>query len=477
MIKTSIVIPVFNHAGLTERCLRALGVGEFEVIVVDDGSTDDTTRLLQPFGTRVKVLRHSSNQGFSVSCNDGVAQASGEYVVFLNNDTQPQPGWLEALVTYADSHPRAAIVGSKLLYPDNTVQHAGVVICQDRYPRHIYTGFPAEHPAVTKSRQFQIVTAACMLVRRKLFIETNGFDTVFRNGFEDVDLCLRLRQAGHEVHYCANSVVQHLESVSPGRFKRDHENVSIYRERWMSRVQPDDVAYYLQDGLLQFTYEGSFPIAITVSPRLAIIDEAVRASQSEKLLEENARHITDLRRENTRLALQVSPTAPKSEAAQYDAVRQQLRGAVLECTPLGAKVLVVSKGDRALLDIPERQARHFPQTSKGNYAGHHPADSFTAIAQLEALRATGAEYLVFPSTAFWWLQHYQELERHLTSHYRQVGNVPTECLIFELRHPPEENLEPAEQTANANRNTAAGPAWEAPGGARASAPAINQPAK
>jgi GT2 family glycosyltransferase len=475
MAKVSIIITVFNHAALTERCLGSVGIGEFEVVVVDDGSSDETPRLLDSLRTQVKAVRHSSNQGFSTSCNDGAAVASGEYLVFLNNDTVPQPGWLEALVEFTDSHAHAAVVGSKLLYPDNTVQHAGVVICQDRYPRHIYTGFPAEHSAVTKSRQFQIVTAACMLVRRQAFMAAGGFDTAFRNGFEDVDLCLRLREAGQEVHYCAKSIVQHLESVSPGRFKRDHENISLYRERWMGRVQPDDVMYYLQDGLLQFTYEGSFPIGISISTRLGIVEEATRASQSERLLEENARHIADLRRENTRLELQVLATVVKSEVAQYEAVRQRVREAVLESTPPDAKVLVVSKGDRALLDIPNRQARHFPQTSKGTYAGHHPDDSFTAIAQLEALRATGAEYLVFPSTAFWWLEYYRELERHLTSHYHQVANEPSACLIFQLRHSPEETQSPVDQVADATRSSAAVPAWQSRGNGGANVPAANQP--
>src|SRR5262249_47182435 len=152
----------------------------------------------------------------------------------------------------AMSHPEVSIVGSKLVYPDNTIQHAGVVICQDHYPRHIYTGFPADHPAVCKSRAFQIVTGACMLVRRAAFERAGGLDPSFRNGFEDVDFCLRLRKAGLEVHYCAESVVEHLESVSPGRFRHAGKNVSLYRQRWFERVQPDDVKYYLEDGLLQF---------------------------------------------------------------------------------------------------------------------------------------------------------------------------------------------------------------------------------
>jgi GT2 family glycosyltransferase len=418
---------------LTQRCLEEVRSSEADIVVVDDGSTDKTAELLASLEPHVRRVTHSSNQGFSASCNDGATAAVGEYLVFLNNDTLPHPGWLEALVRYADSQPGASVVGARLLYPDNTVQHAGVVICQDRYPRHIYTGFPAEHPAVNRSRQFQIVTGACMLIRRELFMQAGGFDTGFCNGFEDVDLCLRLREAGHQVHYCADAVVQHLESVSPGRFKRDHGNVALYRERWLHRVRPDDLQYYLEDGLMQLSYQGTFPLTIEISPRLAVVDETARGSAVERLLEERAQEIADLRRENTRLILQLQSGEDSGpHFVGYDELRRELREIVHRATPPGSQLLVVSKGDRALLEFTDRQASHFPQSLKGTYSGHHPADSFTAIAHLEALRNRGAEYLIFPSTAFWWLQHYRELGHYLASRCRLVTHEPEVCMVFKL---------------------------------------------
>ena len=443
MTQVTIIIPAFNQAMLTERCLQALGTGDFEIVVVDDASTDATRQVLETFADRVKVLAHSVNQGFATSCNHGAAVASGEFLVFLNNDTIPKAGWLEALVCHANAHPEASAIGAKLLYPDKTIQHSGVVICQDRYPRHIYTGFPADHPAVSKSRPFQIVTAACMLVRRSSFGQMGGFDAAFRNGFEDVDFCLRLRGAGHEIHYCAESVVEHLESVSPGRFKHAGSNVTLYRERWFGRVEADDVKYYLEDGLLQFSYEGSFPIGISVAPLLAVLEDESRQSQSEQLLAEQARLIADLRRENTRLSLHVVGSLPDSDAAKYERLKRQIREIVKFRTPPGATVLVVSKGDRTLLEIEERTGWHFPQTTSGGYSGHHPADSFNAIAQLEALRGRGAQYLLFPSTAFWWLEHYQEFGRHLRTHYRVLTEDTEPCMIFELRKTAEERTQAA----------------------------------
>ena len=202
-LKTSIIIPVFNQAALTEQCLKAmLGRDNAEVIVVNDASTDGTAKMLAAFGDKIKVVTHKKNSGFAKSCNDGAKAARGKFLVFLNNDTVPQRGWLAALVRYAEKNPQAAVVGAKLVYPNHTIQHAGVIICQDGYPRHIYTGFSADHPAVSRSRRFQIVTAAAMLVRKNIFTIARGFDTKFRNGFEDVDFCLRLGERDQESHYC-----------------------------------------------------------------------------------------------------------------------------------------------------------------------------------------------------------------------------------------------------------------------------------
>jgi len=451
MFRSSIIIPVHNQSALTKRCLEALSQLDAEIIVVDDASTDDTPQLLADASAVSKTITHSQNQGFATSCNHGAAVASGEFLVFLNNDTIPSRGWLEAMVGYADLHPEAAVVGSKLLYPDNTVQHAGVVICQDRYPRHIYAGFPSSHPAVNKSRPFQIVTAACMLVRRRGFGQAGGFYPAFRNGFEDVDFCLRLGQLGHEVHYCAESVVQHLESVSPGRFKHAGANVALYREKWLNRVRPDDVQHFLEDGLLQFAYEGSFPARLSVSPRLALVESSSRVSELDQLLEEYVRQIADLRRENTRLALQISTAVPESEAARYETLRQQIRELIEGQTSCNASILVVSKGDRALLELGGRRAWHFPQTEHGAYAGHHPANSQEALKHLEAMRARGATHLLIPATALWWLEHYKEFHQHIEQRYLRLSTPQSLCALYCLTQGPQ--LAPAKncQTGSPDR--------------------------
>ena len=429
-IRTSVVIPAFNQSALTKRCLETvLGRDAAEVIVVNDASTDGTAAMLIDFGDRIKVVTHRINRGFARSCNDGAKAARGRFLVFLNNDTIPQRGWLAALVRYAEKHPRAAVVGAKLLYPNDTVQHAGVVICQDGYPRHIYTGFPAGHPAVGKSRRFQIVTAAAMLVRKGVFAAAGGFDPKFRNGFEDVDLCLRLGARGHEIHYCAGSVVQHFESVSPGRFKHDRHNVALYRRRWLGRVPPDDVQYYLANGLLELVYEGSFPFHLKVAPELAVL--ADRSGRLEKALAARNRQVADLTRENTKLRAELGGASTPSPSLEYARLRDRIREQVKRLVPRGAKVLVLSKGDGALLELGGLHARHFPQSASGGYAGYHPANGKAAVAALQPLLPQAA-YLVIPQTSLWWLEHYPEFNRFLAARFTRLKTDSTICHIYTL---------------------------------------------
>jgi GT2 family glycosyltransferase len=210
MAKCSIIIPVYNNAALTCKCLESVFATvpreiPCEIIVVDDGSTDSTSEILNAYENRIRVITHSINEGFARACNDGAAAATGEYLIFLNNDTIPQPSWLTSLVRYADMHQTAAVVGSKLLFPNGTIQHCGIVICGDGEPRHLYAGFPADHSVVNRPRKLKAVTGACFLIRRQDFRIANGFDPAFRNGYEDVDLCLRLGELGREIHCCLES--------------------------------------------------------------------------------------------------------------------------------------------------------------------------------------------------------------------------------------------------------------------------------
>jgi GT2 family glycosyltransferase len=307
MPRCSIIIPVFNRASLTRHCLNALLAAppastEVEIIVVDDGSSDVTPRVLADYSERIRVVTHVANQGFAATCNDGAAVATGNYLVFLNNDTIPKEGWLDSLVRHAETHPEAAVVGSKLVFPNNTIQHAGVVVCHDGYTRHVYAGFPAEHPAVNKTRCFRAVTGACMLVRREAFEAASGFDTAFVNGYEDHDLCLRLGEHGWETWYCHESVLIHLESASrEGRLEELEQATQLFRDHWAHRLTPDDFRYYVEDGLVTIRYSGPYPIFLSVSPLLAVIGER----ELDRILNVRSRQVFALLKEMVRLTVRL----------------------------------------------------------------------------------------------------------------------------------------------------------------------------
>jgi hypothetical protein len=116
----------------------------------------------------------------------------------------------------------------------------------------------------------------------------------------------------------------------------------------------------------------------------------------------------------------------------YDALIHRVREVVARVVPPQSELAVVSKGDEQLLLLGDRRCSHFPGTPSGVYAGHHPADDDDAIAQLENARATGVEYLVFPATASWWLEHYGRLREHLENNYAQLVEDPDSCVIYQL---------------------------------------------
>lgn len=320
----AVIIPTYNGAALTGACLDSLLASpptscRWTIVVVDDGSADGTPEALARFGTDILLVQQAINGGFARACNAGaVAAGDCDFLVFLNNDTIPTAGWLDALVADAESHPDAAAVGARLLFPDGRVQHAGVVIGRDRWPHHLYAGFGGEHPAVVRSRDVTAATAACLLVRRDDFNQLGGFDTAFLNGYEDVDLCLRLGLRGRRVRYCAASVVYHLESVTrwPTGVPQDTAvSARVYEQRWLPNVTPDDVQHYLDDGLLDVSYGSYFPVTLSVSPELAVVrSSGEELAGLERLLAERSEQVMELLGLETRAELKrrAEAGAPRS---------------------------------------------------------------------------------------------------------------------------------------------------------------------
>ena len=236
----SIVIPAWNQWEFTLRCLNAILQNTpevaYEIIVVDNGSTDATAQDL-PRIKGIEVIRNSTNRGFAIASNQGAWAARGRYILFLNNDTEPLPGWLPPLVQILDEESGIGVVGAKLLYPDGSLQHAGVLVGYGNpfpiAPFHVHRG---EAPEVADRRlDLLVVTGACMLIRASLCREIGGFDEGYLNGYEDVDLCFKVQDAGFGVVFTPKSQLVHHESLTPGRNDHMDHNCDLLHRRWMAR--------------------------------------------------------------------------------------------------------------------------------------------------------------------------------------------------------------------------------------------------
>lgn len=218
--RVSIVIPVYNKWPYTEACLRSLqrvqDATAFEVIVVDDGSSDETAeRLAQIAG--VIAQRNPENLGFIGACNRGLALARGEYVFFLNNDTQVQAHFLETLLDTFAQHPEAGLVGSKLIYPDGRMQECGGIVFRDGSGWNYGRFDDPEDCRYSFLREADYVSGAAILLPIALARQLGGFDSYYAPAYyEDTDLAFRVRALGRRVYVQPLSRVVHFEGITGG---------------------------------------------------------------------------------------------------------------------------------------------------------------------------------------------------------------------------------------------------------------------
>ena len=245
----SIIILEYNNPKLTLESLRSLkrfrpGV-PFEVILIDNSDRGPSPDFQALAGLpELKVHRSDRNLGFAGGCNKGAELARGEFLHFVNNDTLFQDRCVEELVRVLANDPRVGIAGSRLLYDDGTVQHAGIVFSHlSGSPEHRCRYSPAHDPRVNIPLDMQAVTGASLMIRRELFKRLGGFSEEFVNGYEDLDLCLRAAGAGSRVVYNPLSVLYHLESMSPERTLHEEANLQRFEKIWGGRLRRDQVEY------------------------------------------------------------------------------------------------------------------------------------------------------------------------------------------------------------------------------------------
>jgi GT2 family glycosyltransferase len=244
----TVIIPVYNDVDMTMACLRSLSEHSpaevrVEYVVVDDASTTDVIgRFACVDG--VTLLRNGVNLGFLRTCNRAALLSEADYLVFLNNDTLVREGWLDALVRVAEQDPRVGVVGSKLIFPDGTLQEAGGLIWRDASGWNYGRGSRADDPSYSYVRDADYCSGAALLVRRSLFEQLGGFDVRYAPAyFEDSDLCFAARQAGFRVVYQPLSVVVHLEGgtggTDTGAGVKHHQvlNLPKFRQKWFDVLE------------------------------------------------------------------------------------------------------------------------------------------------------------------------------------------------------------------------------------------------
>lgn len=261
--ESSIIIPAHNKWDLTRICLKSLAATtdreRVEVLALDNASSDVTPKVCeglgkQLFGDAFRYLRNEQNRNFAGASNQGALLARGEYLIFLNNDTEVLPGWYEPLLDDFCRFPRLAATGPILLYPPHelfgsTVQHLGVLVSPAFRVGHLYAGISADSPLAKKRRFFQIISAACMCMPKNLFMQAGMFDELFVNGFEDVDLCARLSSMGYRMTVNPASHVIHYESQTQGRHDNETANSARLREKTRPLLRPEWQEHLHADGL------------------------------------------------------------------------------------------------------------------------------------------------------------------------------------------------------------------------------------
>ncbi|SEP23922.1 glycoside hydrolase family 99-like domain-containing protein [Nitrosovibrio sp. Nv6] len=256
----SIILPVFNNLKLTLECLLSIAAHtdpgvSYEVIVADDASTDETAQVISSI-PHLRVVRNESNLGFLRNCNHALEHAQGNFIVYLNNDVQTTPQWLNTLLGTFDLYPNVGAVGPRFVYPSGHLQEAGAVFRPDGTADMVGLNEDSSQARFSYTRRVDYVSGACLMLPTSLAKQLGGFSEDFLPCYcEDSDLCLRVQEAGYYVYYNpATTIVHHLSKTTGTidtsfKLRCISKNLVTLQNKWLNRLEgsmvPKVIAFYL----------------------------------------------------------------------------------------------------------------------------------------------------------------------------------------------------------------------------------------
>jgi GT2 family glycosyltransferase len=365
-------MPVLDNLAPTRMALESMLANThvpYEVIVVDNASAEPTRDYLEALAARNPHVRLIRNER-----NRGFAAACNQGLAAARADRL-------VLLNNDTIVPPEWLAGLTKHLADSAVGLAGPTTNRCGGAAEIRTSYTSygemlrfadEHQQATAGREPVDIAVAemfCVAIRGDVFKKVGDLDERFEIGmFEDDDYSRRVRDAGYRVVCAENAFVHHFGEASLGQLAADGRYGELFHANRRRFEEKWGISWESHD---------------------------------------------------------------RRRDPEYTALTRRVGAIVRDETPEGATVLVVSKGDDALVEVDGRDAQHFPQLEDGSYSGQHPADDDEAITELERLRDEGAEYLVVPSSSMWWLDHYQGFRRHL-DRYRRADGDPATAAIYEL---------------------------------------------
>jgi GT2 family glycosyltransferase len=266
----SIIIPNKDQTESLKKCLDSIrektSYKNYEIIIVENNSEEPETFAFYKkiSGGNIKIVTWEGEFNYSAINNFGVRHARGDYLLLLNNDVEIiSADWMKEMLSHCQRK-EVGIVGAKLYYPDNTIQHAGIIIGIGGVAGSIFTGLPRAFSGYLHKASIQLdlsaVTAACMLVKRSAFEQVGGLEEKLKVAFNDVDFCLRVREKGYLVVYDPYAELYHYESKTRGaedtkeKVRRFQTEIEYMRSHWIDLLKKGDPYYNCNLSLTKWDY-------------------------------------------------------------------------------------------------------------------------------------------------------------------------------------------------------------------------------